>query len=496
MDKYILAVDLGTTNFKFALFNQSMKQIAKHRMPVTYLESDKFVEFDPHVYVEDCKKGMSQVLSDSNIDPLHVSLIALTGQAESFVITDDQGTVLSPGISWKDNRSEKQVSSISKVFQDVWYKTTGLPEVSTTWPVTKLLWIREHKPELFKRIRKVFMLKDYVTYHLTEAFVTEYSVFSFSGMMNLTKRTLWDEMLDFIGLDKSVFPEFAEAGAIVGPLLPDVSKELSFSSQTMVCIGALDHVAGMIGTGNIQKGKVTMSLGTVNAMAINISSFEKENAQIECHSGAFPHSIIQLFVIDSGGVGIQWFHDNFTPHIELPDLDLAVESQLGNENDIIFLPYILGLNPPEYNALAKGVFFGFDVTDGPVQFARSIMESNCFLIRKSINHLERQTSEITEILAIGGAANSPFFCQLLADIIDKPVVTFKNPESTTLGAAMMGAVATHWYTSVEQAIKMSVERSHTYKPQHQPYYEKKFDAFNKLYTHLFNTEKGDTLPWL
>ena len=490
MKHYILAIDLGTTNFKFALYDRHLTLVALHKRPVVYTRDNTFVEFDPHRYFEDCLVGMRQVIRQGGVAASDVAMITLTGQAESFVLTDTEGEVLYPGISWKDSRSTEEVEIIKQFAGERWYQITGLPEVTTTWPVTKLLWLRRNESELYAKIGRIFLLKDYITYCFCGEHVTEFSVFSFSGLMNLAERVIWDEMRDFLGISPSILPHLAEAGTVVGTLSKDISKRIGMDVSTEVCIGSLDHVAGMVGTGNLVKGKVSVSMGTVNALALNIFSFADENCQIECHSGYYPNSVIQLLVIESGGISLQWFHDHFMPDHSFTEIDQAVEKSLVVPNDILFLPYICGLNPPEYNEQARGVFYGFDLSDGPFDFARAVLESNGFLLRKSIEYLEAQTQRITEIHAIGGSASSALFCQMVADIIDKPVITFKEPESTTLGAALMGAVSLGYFDSIEKAVAASIERAAVYEPNPNTYYVEKYRKFNELYNLLFPSGKG------
>ena len=390
---FILAIDLGTTNFKFALYDRDIKLVALHKMPVVYSLDNTFVEFDPARYMADCHSGMRTVMSMADIDPSEVSLITLTGQAESFVLADDGGKVLGPGISWKDSRSDEEVALLRDALGAQWYHTTGLPEVTTTWPVTKLLWLKRHKPKLYDRIGRVYLLKDYVTWSLCREYVTEYTVFSFSGLMDLANRNIWKEMQDLLGLHDGMLGRFVEAGQIVGTLEPAVAQQLGMRTSTQVCIGALDHVAGMVGTGNLVKGKVSVSMGTVNALALNITSFAEGNCQIECYSGYDPGSVIQLLVIESGGVGLQWFHDRFMPEYTFARIDQEVGKVLDVPNEIIFLPYICGLNPPEHDPKARGVFAGFDLSDGPFEFARAVLERTGSSCARALNILRNKPSE-------------------------------------------------------------------------------------------------------
>lgn len=484
-NEYILSIDLGTTNFKFALYDRSLRLIAVHTKPVDYIEQGSFVEFDPEQYFTCFVEGILTLLSDFEKESSGVVLITLTGQAESIVLTDTQSCPVCSGISWKDSRSINETKSIAEFAGDDWFRITGLPQVTTTWPVTKLLWMRNHQPELFKRIERVYLLKDYIAYRLTGEFVSEYSIHSFSGWMRSRDKTFWTEMLEYLGIRRSMLPRMIETGSIVGSLTSCSSSALHLGASVQVSIGALDHVAGMVGTGNIEAGKITASLGTVNALAMNAECILEKNYGIEYHPGFSPKSIIQLMVIESGGISMQWFRDSFMPATSFREIDLRLSEDESTKSDLLYLPYVCGVNPPENDPKVTGVFHGFDISCNIWHFTRAVMEANGFLLRKNLDFLEKNIQKITEIFAIGGAANSSIFCQFLADITQKRLVTFDSTESVALGAAILGAVAIGFFDSMEQAVAQCVTQSSVFFPRQILYYDKKYASFKTLYDKIF-----------
>lgn len=493
MRNCILTIDLGSTNFKFSLFDaDTMTAIRTLSRPVVYIESNRMVEFDAEAYVRECLDGIKAIMHNSGIGKSSLKVISFTGQAESFVLMDSQGQVIGNAISWKDERSDLQCESIASKFTEVeWYDRTGLPHISTTWPVTKLLWLRENHPAEFSRIQRLFLIKDYVIYRFSGKFVSDYTVFSFSGMLELAQKRFWGEMLDYLQLDPVILPELVEPGSIVGTISKTAAAYIGLDEGTKICIGALDHVTGLIGTGNLGYNSINISTGTVQALATNVPEFICDKRKIECHYGASPNSFIQLLVIESGGICLQWFKDQFLPSYSFQQIDHMVAERQSNDSKLVFLPYICGVNPPEYDNTAKGVFYGFDVHSDKWDFAKAIMEANGFLLRKSIEFMMPAEKGFSNIYSIGGGSHSLQFCSLIADVIRKPIITFKNSESASLGAAILGAVSSGFYKNIEECVEKSVIIDKIIEPDTTHEYEEKYQKFNELYQRLFTTHTGE-----
>ncbi len=482
----ILSIDLGTTYFKFCLFDERLNQLAVHTTPVTYCESNEYVEFDAEKYWSECKAGIKEVIRKAKIHSGQVDLISLTGQAESIVLADQYGNPLCNAISWSDSRSTEECEMLSRQFGiDALYATTGLPQMSPTWPATKLLWMRRHNQELFRKISRIFLIKDFITFKLSQAFVSEYSVFSFSCLFDQARKKLWKAMCDYLEIAEGMLPELVEPGTIVGSVRKELADELHVSEGTQVCVGALDHVAGMIGTGNTTKGVVNETTGTVQAIALKADSFMSDTRGIEYHYGAQKDTHVQFLVSESGGVCLQWFRDTFLPSMSFSEIDDRVAAIMKRKSELIFLPYITGCNSPEYDKKARGVFYGINAKHGIDDFARAVMEASGFLLRKNIDFLEAEGETISEIYSIGGASHSDIWCRMKADITGKRLVTFSSGESTPLGAAILAAVSAGHFSCIEEAVALSVRRERTYAPRRNAPYDEIYDSFVNVYDRLF-----------
>ncbi len=482
--RHVITIDLGSTNTKTSLFDEVVFLAGSVSKPIQYKEIGNQVTFDPAIYIRDCIESIKEVVSTSGIDPNSVKCISLTGQAETFAMLDESGCPIHDIVSWKDNRSETECSIIWDRFSDIWFETTGLPTVSTTWSATKLLWFKRNDKALFDRIRKVLLVKDFVAYSLTKVFASEFSVFGFSGFLDKKNKRLWKDMVDFVGLKESYFPQIVEPGTIIGNICPQVAAETGLPKSVSVCIGALDHDAGLVGTNNLAEGNVTLSTGTVQAMAMNVPSFITDRRKLECHYSFTKDRYIQLLVIESGGVCLQWFKDNFIKNRSFKEID-EILGKRPNKTNVTFLPYVCGLNPPEYDPNAHGAFIGFDIHNDALDFAQAIMEGSGYLLRKNLDFLTDDKFKIDTICAIGGASHSSYFNQLVSDITKRKLITFKNSEASSLGCFAMGAVATGLFKDLDECTKTCVVVDKVFCPSEDKAFEDGYGRFLSAYKALY-----------
>ena len=312
MERYIISLDLGTTNVKVALYNSKLEEINVNSLKVKYTGKGDFVEFDPEGYWVLCRESIKSSIMSAGIDPKNVASLSITGQAESLVLLDSKYRPLRPAISWMDERSKKECKILGSHFnKEEGYNVTGLPEVITTVPISKILWIKRNEPEIFKRARKFLLIKDFIIFKLTNRFISEYSTYSFSYYFDIVKKRYWQEILDFVNVKKDQLPELIEPGESAGRVSDEIAEEFNFSKTTEINAGALDHFAGMIGAGNVREGILSETTGTVLAMAMLTKVPQINKFSQPCHCSAIKNSYVLLPVCESGGVSLEWFRDNF-----------------------------------------------------------------------------------------------------------------------------------------------------------------------------------------
>jgi xylulokinase len=378
-----------------------------------------------------------------------------------------------------DERSEEECKILEKVFSpQICHRVTGQQAVLPTWPATKILWLQRNRPEVFRQVRTYMLLKDYIVYCLTGNKVADMSIATFSFYFDIYKKAYWKEMLDAIGVSESQLPALCEPCTVAGCLTQEVAEQMGLSTETKVNVGTLDHFAGMVGTGNISKGGITLSSGTVMALATMSSAEEGKNTGIAMHYGFIPDTYVMLPVVESGGVSLEWFKRScMAVDYDTMNAELAKREP----NELLFLPYLVGTSAPEFDAQANGVFWGLRQEHDAIDMAGSVMEGGSFVLRKNCEHIAKNGVELKSIIATGGGAKSPIWCQMQADITGLPVSIPKEKEAACLGAALIAAVSDGRFESYADAVHACVELTYSYVPHPSQWLERKYRRFCALY---------------
>jgi len=481
-----IAIDLGTTNIKVALYDDSLHEIAIKSENVVYEKSDNIIEFNADHYFETLLQLLKNCIQEiaSNGEP-SIGQIILTGQAESLILIDENQVPLRNGISWLDMRSGEECNELLNHFDsETCYQTTGQPAIIPTWPITKILWLKKNEPELFKKTDKFLLLKDFIQLRLTGILAGEYSIYNFSHYFDITKKKYWFEILEYCGVQENQLPPLIEPCTIIGSVTKEIAKNLGINPTTKVNVGTLDHFAGMVGTGNISPGIISESTGTVLSIATLINEPVFSEARVPCHYGPFLNSYVLLPVCESGGISLEWFKNQFIPEESYESINNKILKQRF-PNELIFLPYITGVNAPDFNTDARGVFYGIQMKHNKYDFAYAVMEGIAHLLRINIDHIEQAGYPVERIISTGGGAKSDFWSQIKANITYKEVAIPANTEAACLGAAIIGAVSEGYFSTYDEAANNLISIEKWFVPKDKEIYQKKHKIYKKLYKEIY-----------
>jgi len=472
-----IGVDLGSTNIKAAIYDKQFNLVDRQSRPVHYIRENGFVEFDAYAYCRDLIGLLADMVEANHVAKVHQ--IAFTGQAESLVVLGHHGRPLMNAISWMDERSTEECKVLAQQFDAATCEAvTGQMAVLPTWPATKILWLKNNRPEIYEKAETYMLLKDYIVYCLTGNKVADMSIATFSFYFDIYKKAYWKEMLEAIGVSESQLPTLCEPCTVAGCLTQEVAEQMGLSTETKVNVGTLDPFAGMVGTGNISKGGITLSTGTVMALATMSSAEEGRNTGIAMHYGFIPDTYVMLPVVESGGVSLEWFKRScMAVDYDTMNAELAKREP----NELLFLPYLVGTSAPEFDAQANGVFWGLRQEHDAIDMAGSVMEGVSFVLRKNCEHIAKNGVALTSIIATGGGAKSPIWCQMQADITGLPVSIPKEKEAACLGAALIAAVSDGRFESYADAVHTCVELTYSYAPHPSDRLERKYRRFCALY---------------
>jgi sugar (pentulose or hexulose) kinase len=498
MEDLILSVDLGTTALKTAIFDKTGELKATATQEYSLLTpAPNMVEADTDTYWEAFKKGIAGLKNRYPFDPKSIKALGISAQGETLFCLDSSGASLRNAIVWMDSRAQDEAGELTAVFSnETCYQRTGQVSFEPCWPASKILWIRNHEPRIFKETAKFLLIEDYFIYRLTGKLVSEGSLLCSTTYWDIISKKWWPDMLQFLQVSSDNFADIREPGEAVGPILPKVAAELGLSSDTMVCTGALDQAAGAIGAGNISEGIFSETVGAALAICAPVSkpTFDPRRT-MPLHYFGIP-DMYMMHTFTTGGMVLRWFRDNFC-RMEMDLAGLLGEDSYdilnrevanippGSEN-LIMLPHLNGAMAPDVNAKARGVFFGFTLKHQKPHFIRAIMEAMGYLVQRNIEALGNMGIRVNEIRSLGGGARSDVWNQIKSDITGKPVVTMRCKESACLGAAILAGKAVGLFPDVKAACNQMAGIAGRYTPNEANFavYQKGYADYVKLFDDL------------
>lgn len=490
----LISIDLGTTNGKVSLYDSNLRLLSSYSSQVIYERNGDFVEFDGELYFQDLFSMVKKAAADGKQrNGNDVAQIILTGQAESLVLLGADGIILRPVISWLDMRSKEECAELSAAFDGtLCYRITGQPELIPTWPITKILWLHRNEPETFDRTDKFLLLKDYITYKLCGAIVGEETIYCFSHYFNITEKCYWEDILSYCGVSMDKLPvKILPSGSIAGTLTTEnCFPDAGLTEKTRINVGTLDHFAGMIGTGNVTEGVISESAGTVLSIAAFIREPIFDDSKLPVYCGPFPDSYVLLPVCESGGFSMEWYKKNFLSDLSYSQMNQVIENREGKLPPI-FLPYLTGVTPPDFDKDATGVFFGIRADHDRYDFALAIMEGVACLLKKNMEHMEKAGVKFHKIISTGGGARSALWTQIKANVTGYTIEVPENEEAPSLGAAIIGAVSEQYYSSYEDAVAYCTSSYKKYIPQDLQRYKDTYQVFISLYNSLKSIYQAD-----
>ncbi len=473
-DACFISMDVGTTSVKAAVFDARGNLLAADTQEYTLLTpGEDIVELDPEVYWRCCQEGVRQALRKSGVDAGRVVSVGACSQGETLIVVDGKGAPLRNAIVWIDNRSKQEADEIRAAMGG--RNPTGQVDVAPTWPVTKILWLKRHEPEVYRRAGRYMLVEDFILHRLSGRYVGEYSLYSSSFMLDIQRKDWWPEILDCVGVGRERLVELRESGEVIGTLTPEAARSLGLRPQTRVVTGAMDQTAAMVGAGNLRGGVVTETTGAALVVCETLDALPARNPSamaVQYH--AVPDKYFLIGWCASGGLTLKWLRDTFfAPEKEAAGrqgrnaYDLLTEMAAGvapGSQGLYFFPYMSGPGTLPIDPDVRGVFYGLELHHGRAHFVRAVLESLAYVLRENIEEIESLGSPCTEIRSLGGGASSPVWNRIKAEVTGRRIITMECPEATSLGVAILQARATGIYGGIEEAAGQMVQTAATVDP--------------------------------
>ena len=477
-----IGVDLGTSAVKLLLMDEKgeIRNVISREYPL-FFPHPGWSEQNPEDWKKAVLEGIPELLKGQ--DASQVAGIGAGGQMHGLVVLDENDEVIRPAILWNDGRTQKQVDYLNEeIGRDVLSaRTANIAFAGFTAP--KILWMRENEPELFGRIRKIMLPKDYINYILTGVHCTDYSDASGMLLLDVKNRCWSQDMLDLCGITEAQMPKLFESYECVGTLKPEIAACLGLPASVRVAAGAGDNAAAAVGTGTVGEGGCNISLGTSGTVFISSE-----------HFGVDPYNALHSFDHADGGYHLmgcmlsaascnKWLMENV-----LGTSDFAAEQapitddRLGN-NGVFFLPYLMGERSPINDVLARGTFTGMTMDTGRVEMVQAMLEGVAFAIRDSVEVARSLGIQISRSNICGGGAKSPLWKKIMANVLNIRLDIIESEEGPALGGAMLAAVGCGQYASVEEAAEKIVKVVDSVEPDPElaAKYEERYQTFRSIY---------------
>jgi xylulokinase len=464
--KYVIGVDLGTSAVKVLLLSNTgevCREVSK-AYPLIQ-EKAGYSEQDPEEWVEKTKEALKEIVSGFKGNPADIEGLSFSGQMHGLVLLDKQGDVLRNAILWNDTRTTKQCEQIySVVGKDRLLEIAKNPALEG-FTLPKLLWVKEHEPELYENASTFLLPKDYLRYRLTGKIHMDYSDAAGTLLLDISNKVWSKELCDALQIDISLCPPLVESHDFVGTLLPDIAEQTGLQEATKVFAGGADNACAAIGSGVIKNGSTLCSIGTSGV----VLSYEEDGSldyQGKVHffnhgkAGAFYTMGVTL----AAGYSLSWFKKTFAKDEDFESFLEGVETVPPGARGLLFTPYIVGERTPYSDAKIRGSFIGIDSSHDRKDFTRAVLEGIAFSLNETVEMFREQGKEINSIISVGGGAKNDTWLQIQADIFNTPVHKLSNEQGPGIGAAILAALGCGWYPSLEECVGAVIRVQKTYYP--------------------------------
>ncbi len=439
-----LGIDLGTSELKALLLAPDHRIVGVARAPLTVQRPQPlWSEQSPQQWWDALEAVMQALRSAHPAELAAVRALGLSGQMHGATLLDADGAVLRPAILWNDGRSTAQCESLTRAVPRLGEISGNLAMPGFTAP--KLLWVREHEPEVFARTARVLLPKDWLRLMLSGEAVSEMSDAAGTLWLDVGARDWSDELLAATGLTRAQMPRLVEGSEVSAQLLPELAARWGLGGQVVIAGGAGDNAASAVGMGLVEPGQGFVSLGTSGVVFVSTDRFLPNPAQAMhafCH--ALPGRWHQMSVMLSAASAVQWAGKTFGFADEAALLEAAASVTATQRGRCpLFLPYLSGERSPHNHAGAQGVLFGLTHAHGPAEIAYAVVEGVSFGLRDGLDTLRLpEDVPLREMALVGGGARSAWWGQLLADILQVPLTLYAGSETGgALGAARLAWLA-------------------------------------------------------
>ncbi|NLV74922.1 MAG: xylulokinase [Chloroflexi bacterium] len=490
MPELILAHDLGTTADKASLFGADGQLLASASCSYpTYYPRAGWAEQSADDWWAAVCAANQQLFSQSPYRAEDVAVVGFSGQMMSCLLVDGSARPLHQSIIWADQRAADEAAAAEvQLGTKYLYGITG-HRFGANYTAAKLLWLRKHQPELLQRARYVLQAKDYIAARLTGVFATDTSDASGTNLYDLTAGGWSQALLQALELDAALLPDLHAATDVIGQVSRSAAQESGLRTGTPVVIGGGDGACATAGAGLAAPGDIYLYIGSSSWIAsLATQPLFDQARRTFTFSYLDPQLYLPTGTMQCAGGSYDWLERLLRGEGSTPPyrkLDALAEGVAPGARGLLYLPYLLGERSPHWSTTARGSFVGLSMLHGRAEIARAVLEGVAFNLRAILDAFRAQGTQYESLRIIGGGARSALWRQIVADILQLPLLRPQlSAEATSLGAAMAAGTGAGLLGSLRQAARL-VRLSEAEKPN--PANSALYDDFYGLFCQAYRT---------
>ncbi|WP_105566519.1 gluconokinase [Microbacterium halophytorum] len=449
----VIGVDMGTTATKVVAYRADGSSVAQasHGYPLDEPMPGR-AEQNPHDILDAVHRGIREVVARVGAD--RVRGLSFSSAMHSVMALDDDAEPFTPVVTWADTRASEQATRLRASGSGLaLHRRTGTP-VHPMSPLTKLIWFREREPETFARARMWVGIKDWVLLRLCGALVTDHSLASASGLMDIHQLAWDDEALGLAGIGPERLPRLVPTRHVLEGVTDAAAAATGLRPSTPVIAGAGDGPLANLGVGAVRHGVAACSVGTSGALRVSVDRpGVDENGGVFCYALTEDHWVLGG-AINNGGVVLDWVRAELASGeaglstAQLLDEAMTVPAGSGG---LLMLPYLLGERAPRWGGAARGAYIGLTRSHRRAHMVRAAVEGVALQLTLVLQSMRATDLDIAEIRATGGVMKHEIWRRTLASAFDAPIGFPASPEGSGFGAALLGMDALGMVDSIDVA---------------------------------------------
>ncbi|MDR0397083.1 MAG: FGGY-family carbohydrate kinase [Oscillospiraceae bacterium] len=480
----LIALDIGTSAVKAALFDKDGSLLASESEPYPVdTPRPGWTQQHPDRWWHAARLALRRIASH----PLAAGAVGVgvAGQSWSAVFVDEAGRVLTDCPIWMDTRAAAECAMIDDILgRDRLFDLCGNP-TQPSYTLPKILWLRNHHPDIFGKVSRVLQSNSFIVYRLTGTLSQDES--QGYGLQCFDMRNgRWNEdAMRELGISPSLLPPVSPCGKVVGTVTREASAATGLPIGVPVVAGGLDAACGTLGAGVVRPGQTQEQGGQAGGMSVCLDRYAADPRLILSR-----HVVPGLWLLQGGSVGgggaLRWLRETICPELSFREMDDLAESIPPGCEGLTFLPYMAGERSPIWNPRATGVFYGLGYGKTRAHMIRACMEGVAFSLRHNLETAREAGADIGELRAMGGAANSRVWTQIKSDVTGREIAVPGTDEATVLGAAILAGVGVGLFESEASAAEriIKVRRRHHPDASAASAYGASYSQYRELYDRL------------